>query len=73
MDIKDIDLQDCPICHGPACLEEESGWCFYVSCLDCGCHTAEVSFKTEDERTEAAEKAAHQWNIGKVLQSTPGE
>lgn len=68
-----VDLQDCPVCNGPGILEEESGWCFYVSCLDCGCHTAEVAYKTEEEREEAASKAAHLWNIGKVIKSTPGE
>ena len=32
----DIDLQDCPLCHGPGIIEEEAGWCLYVTCLDCG-------------------------------------
>lgn len=68
-----LDLQDCPLCHGPALLEEESGWCFYVACSDCGCHTAECAYKTDEERPEAARKVAHLWNIGKVLSSNPGE
>ena len=47
MDIRqEIDLLDCPRCQGPALLEEENGWCYYVMCLDCGCHTAEVEFKS---------------------------
>ena len=37
-------------CHGPGVLEEEGGWCLYVQCLDCGCHTAELSFRSEEER-----------------------
>lgn len=74
MDIfKEIDLQDCPLCHGPAILEEENNWCFYVMCLDCGCHTAEVQYENETERLDAAKRAALQWNIGKVLRSDPGE
>ena len=34
---EEIDLQDCPLCQGAGCLEEEGGWCVYVQCLDCGC------------------------------------
>lgn len=70
---KNVELLDCPRCNGPALLEEESGWCCYVTCMDCGCHTAEVAYKSEKERKEAIEKAAHLWNIGKVLSSEPGE
>lgn len=69
----EIDLQDCPRCNGPALMEEESGWCYYVTCCDCGCHTAEVAFKNAKEKDEAMQKAAHLWNIGKVLSSEPGE
>lgn len=68
-----IELQDCPLCSGSAILEEENDWCFYVSCMDCGAHTAEVAYKTVDERIQAAQKASHQWNIGKVLACNPGE
>ena len=46
---QDIDLQDCPLCHGPGMIEEENGWCLYVTCLDCGCRTAELSFSTPEE------------------------
>lgn len=70
---EEVEIFECPICQGPGILEEENGWCFYVMCLDCGCHTAEASFKTEDERLEAARKAANLWNRGKVLPSTPGD
>ena len=74
MDILDeIELFDCPMCHGTGVLEIENGWCLYVSCLDCGCHTAEMSFKNEEEKLQAAQKAAHTWNIGKVIRSDPGE
>ena len=54
-------------------LEEENGWCFYVMCLDCGCHTAESAYKNNEERYVAATKAAQLWNRGKVLPSTPGD
>ena len=71
--LKEIDLQDCPLCRGTGALEEEGGWCFYVSCLDCGAHTAEIPYKTVDGRLPAAKNAAHLWNIGKVLRPDPGE
>lgn len=71
--LNDISLQDCPICQGAGLLEEENGWCFYVSCMDCGCHTAEVSYKTQEQRLNAAQQAAMLWNIGKVISSSPGD
>ncbi len=67
------DLLDCPICQGPALLEEENGWCYYVMCLDCGCHTAEIEFRSDEERPAAAAQAARLWNMGKVISSSPGE
>ena len=74
MDIRqEIDLLDCPRCQGPALLEEENGWCYYVMCLDCGCHTAEVEFKSAEERLAAAQQAARLWHMGKVISSDPGE
>jgi len=74
MDIYDeIELQDCPRCGGAGMLEEENGWCFYVTCVDCGCHTAEARYDSAEERFNAALNAAHIWNIGKTLTSEPGE
>jgi len=70
---KDIELFDCPRCHGTALLEENSGRSFYVMCLDCGCQTADIEFKTEQERIEAAGTAARLWNMGKTVSSNPGE
>jgi len=69
MDImKDIELFECPVCHGGVgLLEEEAGYCLYVSCLDCGCHTAETRYEKEEDREAAAKMAAHMWNIGKVI------
>ena len=74
MDIyQELTLQDCPCCGGTGLLEEESGWCWYVLCMDCGAQTAPFAFHTAGERAEAARKAAHIWNIGKVIRSVPGE
>ena len=68
-----ISLRDCPYCGGAALLEEEQGWCFYVACMDCDRHTAEVEYRTEEKREEAARQAAYLWNLGKVLTGVPGE
>ena len=70
---ENIDLLDCPICGGAGLIEEEDGWCIYVSCLDCGCRTAEVEYRSEGERTDAARRAADIWNMGKVVSGNPGE
>ena len=70
---QDIDLQDCPLCHGPGMLEEDHGWCVYVACLDCGCRTAELSFSTPEERLAAAKQAARFWNMGKVIRTGVGD
>ncbi len=43
---QEIELQECPICGGAGLMEEENGWCFYVACLDCGSHTAEIRLTT---------------------------
>lgn len=72
-ELKNIELLDCPLCHGPGLLEEENGWCMYVSCLDCGCQTAEVEFHGEKEKLEAARRVASMWNIGKVISFGRGE
>ena len=69
----EIDLLDCPNCGGAGCIEEEGGWCVYVQCLDCGAHTAELSYKNEEERREAIRRAAMTWNYRKVIRSDPGE
>lgn len=74
MDIlHNIELADCPICQGTGLIEEENGWCIYVSCLDCGCHTAEMAFDSEEEKIAAAKKVAELWNCGKVVFSGTGD
>ena len=74
MDIyKEIDLENCPFCGGPALLEEENGWCWYVMCLDCGAQTAAQGYKTAEERIVAAQKVARLWNMRKVLRGGIGD
>lgn len=74
MDIfKDIELLECPHCQGAALMEEEQGWCVYVTCMDCGAHTAEFPYKSEEDKFEAAKQAARVWNMGKAISSHPGE
>ena len=68
-----LPLQDCPYCGGPGLLEEENGWCWAVTCLDCGAQTAAFSFHKPEERLEAARQAAYLWNIGKVMRSGIGD
>jgi len=67
-----ITLQDCPICQGAGFLEEEQGWCFYVSCLDCGAHSVEVDYRKPEDREAAARSAADVWNLGKVIPESNG-
>lgn len=70
---EELDLQSCPYCGGAGLIEEENGWCWYVMCVECGSQTAEIAYRTPEERTEAARKAAHLWNIGKILRSNAGD
>ena len=70
---KKLELQDCPYCGGPGLLEEEQGWCFYAMCMDCGSETAHFEYKTPEDRMDAAKKAAHLWNIGKVIRANAGD
>ena len=71
--IYEIDLQDCPYCRGTGTVEDEGGWCVYVTCLDCGAQTAHASYETPEERLAAAQQVAHLWNIGKVLNPGVGD
>ena len=66
-------LQDCPFCGGAGVLEEESGWCWYAVCMDCGSQTAEIGYSAPEERDEAAGKAAMLWNLGKIVRGNIGE
>ena len=70
---EDIEVLDCPICQGPGLIQEENGWCVYVECLNCGSHTAELSFNNEEERKTAAQNVADLWNMGKVIVAGAGD
>ncbi len=69
----EIYLEDCPCCGGVGSIEEEGGWCVYIQCLDCGAHTSAIAFASENEKTAAAQKAADNWNMRKVIAPGPGE
>ena len=74
MDIYDeIELQGCPYCGGAGLLDDGSGWCWNVTCMDCGSQTGEFEYGNDEERKEAAKKAAYVWNIGKVIRSDLSE
>ena len=68
-----IDLEGCPFCGGAGLLDDGSGWCWTVTCMDCGSQTGEFEFSGPEDRREAALRAAHVWNIGKVIRSDLGE
>ena len=70
---EELELQACPYCGGAGLLEEDHGWSWYVMCVDCGSQTASIDFRTPEARLDAAQKAAHLWNIGKVLRSNAGD
>jgi len=68
-----ISLQVCPKCGGTGTLEDEHGLSWYITCVDCGAHTADVEFHNEAESLDAAQRVAYLWNIGKVVSHDPGE
>ena len=67
-----VNLHECPLCEGGSILEEEGNG-IYAQCMDCGCYTVHVDYKNEEDRLEAAKRAAELFNTGKVLKSNPGE
>ena len=71
--LKQIDLQDCPLCKGPGVLEEEGGWCVYVVCPHCGTLTAFCRYDKGQSREEAVKQAVDLWNMGKVIAERRGE
>ena len=70
---EDIFLEDCPCCGGAGLIEEEGGWCVYVQCLDCGAHTSAIGFEGDADKHGAAQRAADNWNMRKVIAPGPGE
>lgn len=74
MDLNEkINVQDCPVCGGPAALFEEGGFAFTVQCADCGAQSAVSTYNKPEDREKAAEMAAYTWNLGKVIRPDPGE
>ena len=71
--IEQLEINDCPLCDGGALLEEECGCGYYVMCLECGCHSVTIDFRSEEERLDAAKRTIMLWNTGKVISSSPGE
>lgn len=69
----EIELQGCPYCGGAGLLDDGNGWCWTVTCMDCGSQTGEFEYGNDEERKEAAKKAAYVWNIGKVIRSDLSE
>ena len=51
-----LEISDCPLCEGGALLEEECGCSYYVMCLECGCHTVNIDFRSEQERLDIDEE-----------------
>ena len=70
---KEIELNECPYCGGAGLLDDGSGWCWTVTCMDCGSQTGEFPFSGETDRKEAAANAARVWNLGKVIRADLGE
>ena len=68
-----VEVPDCPGCGGAGLLEHDSARHCYVMCAECGAHSVNIDFKTEEERLTAAQKTAMLWNTGKVIKSEPGE
>lgn len=68
-----VEIEDCPLCEGPAYLEEENGNSMYIMCYECGCHSISTTFKTPEQKLDAAQRVAKLWNSGKVIKPTPGE
>ena len=68
MDIYDkIELYDCPLCGGGALLEEENGCSYYVMCMECGCHSVNIDFKSEEDGVQGGERTALRGDKGKVI------
>ena len=45
----------------------------HTTCLECGCHSVNIDFKSDDDRLDAAKRTADLWNCGKVISMSPGE
>ena len=70
---EEIELSGCPFCGGAGFLDDGNGWCWTVTCMDCGSQTASFEYKRAEDRETAARKAAAIWNMGKAIRSDLGE
>ena len=59
-----VEIYECPLCGGAGILEEDCGSSYYVTCLECGCHSVNIDFKSDDDRLDAAKRTADLWNCG---------
>ena len=41
-----VEIYECPLCGGAGILEEDCGSSYYVTCLECGCHSVNIDFKS---------------------------
>lgn len=72
--IYEIELQDCPYCRGTGTVEDEQGWCVYVTCVDCGAQTAHASYESPEERLAAGAAGLRTCGtFGKVLNPGVGD
>ena len=44
-----VEIYECPLCGGAGILEEDCGSSYYVTCLECGCHSVNIDFKTRTD------------------------
>ena len=44
-----VEIYECPLCGGAGILEEDCGSSYYVTCLECGCHSVNIDFKSDDD------------------------
>ena len=42
-----VEIYECPLCGGAGILEEDCGSSYYVTCLECGCHSVNIDFKSD--------------------------
>ena len=71
--IEELELQPCPECGGAGLLDEECGNSYAVTCLECGTHSVTIDFFNDEQRLDAAKRAADLWNWGKAISSARGE
>ena len=49
LDVYKRQIYECPLCGGAGILEEDCGSSYYVTCLECGCHSVNIDFKSDDD------------------------